>query len=159
MFSLNDKAIEKTKIFTDRDIFHIYLMATYRTINSNLIDHLGRSRDGRITQDCRSTLHDKWTPGETFKVYDIKRGKKFKKSIVNYMRKKNDRTKSNYLCTVCSEFAEQSMKGKSESPIEESNQTIEINIDTDTESVVKQSHEYSNIEELVDLLITELNNS
>ena len=52
-------------------------MATYRTRNSNLIDQLGRSRDGRITQDCRSTLHDKLTSGKTFKVYDIKRGKKF----------------------------------------------------------------------------------
>ena len=52
-------------------------MATYRTRNSNFIDHLGRSRDGRITQDCRSTLHDKLTPGKTFKVYDIKGGKKF----------------------------------------------------------------------------------
>ena len=77
MFSFSDKAIEKTKIFTDRDIFHIYLIATYRTRNSNLIDHLGRSRNGRITQDCRSTLHDKLTSGKTFKVYDIKRGKKF----------------------------------------------------------------------------------
>lgn len=46
------------------------------------------------------------------------------------------RPKSNYLCTICSDFAEQSMKGKSESPIEESNQTNEINIDTDTESVM-----------------------
>ena len=67
--------------------------------------------------------------------------------------------KGNYLCTICSKFPEQSMKAKIESPIEESNQTIEINIDTNTESVVKQCHEYSNIEELVDLLITELNNS
>ena len=137
MFSFSDKAIEKTNIFTDRDIFHIYLMATYRTRNSNLIDHLGRSRDGRITQDCRSTLHNKLTPVKTFTVYDIKRGKKFKQSIVNYMReKKMIGPKSNYLCTICSDFAEQSMKGKSESPIEESNQTNEINIDTDTESVM-----------------------
>ena len=52
-------------------------MATYRTRNSNLIDQLGRGRDGRITQDCRSTLHDKLNSGKTFKVYDIKRGKKF----------------------------------------------------------------------------------
>ena len=45
------------------------------------------------------------------------------------------------------------------SPIEGSNQSIEINIEIDTESMIKQCHEYSNIEELVDLLITELNNS
>ena len=135
-------------------------MATYRTRNSNLIDQLGRGRDGRITQDCRSTLHDKLTPGKIFKVYDIKRGKKFKKGVVNYMReKKLIGPKSNYLCTFCSEFAEQLMKEKNESPIEESNQNIEINIDTDTEPMIKQCHEYSNIEELVDLLITELNNS
>ena len=82
MFSFSDKAIEKTKIYTDRDIFHIY------QLNKNLINHLGRSRDGRITQDCRSMLHDKLTPGKRFKVCDIKRGKKFKKSIVNYMRQK-----------------------------------------------------------------------
>ena len=86
--SFSDKAIEKTKIFTDKDILHIYLMATCRTRNSNLIDQLGRGRDGRVTQDCRSTLHDKLTTGKTFKVYDIKRGKKFKKGVVNYMREK-----------------------------------------------------------------------
>ena len=51
------------------------------------------------------------------------------------------------------------MKEKNESPIEESNQNIEINIEIDTEPMIKQCHEYSNIEELVDLLITELNNS
>ena len=45
------------------------------------------------------------------------------------------------------------------SPIEGSNQSIEINIEIDTESMIKQCHEYSNIEELVDLLITEFNNS
>ena len=63
-------------------------MATCRTRNSNLIDQLERGRDGRVTQDCRSTLHDKLTTGKTFKVYDIKRGKKFKKGVVNYTRKK-----------------------------------------------------------------------
>ena len=51
------------------------------------------------------------------------------------------------------------MKGKNESPIEESNQNIEINIGTDTEPIIKQCHEYSNIEELVDLSITKFNNS
>ena len=47
-------------------------MVTYRTRNSSLIDQLRRSRDGRITQDCRCTLHDKLTPGKIFKVYDVK---------------------------------------------------------------------------------------
>ena len=51
------------------------------------------------------------------------------------------------------------MKEKNESLIEESNQNFEINIEIDTEPMIKQCHEYSNIEELVDLLITELNNS
>ena len=64
MFSFSDKAIGKTKTFTDKDILHIYLMATYGTRNSSLIDHIGRSRDGGITQDCHSTLHDKLTPGK-----------------------------------------------------------------------------------------------
>ena len=101
MFSFSGKAIEKTKTFTDKDILHIYLMATYRTRNSNLIDQLGRGRDGRITQDCCSALHDKLTPGKLFKVYDVKRGKKFKKGVINYMReKKLIGPKSNYLCVV-----------------------------------------------------------
>ena len=46
--------------------------------------------------------------------------------------------KSNYLFTICSEFAEQLMKEKNKSPIEESNQSSEINIDTDTESMIQQ---------------------
>lgn len=58
---------------------------------------------------------------------------------------------------LCSEFAEQ-LRKKSESPIEETNQSSEINIiDTDTESMIKQCHEYLVIEEPVDL--TELGNS
>ena len=58
---------------------------------------------------------------------------------------------------LCSEFAEQ-LRKKHESPIKESNQSSEINIiDTDTESMIKQCHEYSVIGEPVDL--TELGNS
>ena len=51
MFSFSNKAIEKK--FKDKDILYKYLMATYRTRNSNLIEQLGRSRDGRI----RMLLH------------------------------------------------------------------------------------------------------
>ena len=47
MFSFSNKAIE-TFFFKDKDILHKYFMATYRTRNLNLIDQLGRSRDGRI---------------------------------------------------------------------------------------------------------------
>ena len=72
IFSFSEKAIEKTKMFTDENTLHIYLMVTYRTRNSSLIDQLRRSTDGRITQDCRCTLHDKLTPGKIFKVYDVK---------------------------------------------------------------------------------------
>ena len=54
MFSFSNKAIEKK--FKDKDILYKYLMATYRTRNSNLIEQLGRSRDGRI----RMLLHVTW---------------------------------------------------------------------------------------------------
>ena len=53
MFSFSNKAIEKKKKFKDKDILHKYFTATYRTRNLNLIDQLGRSRDGTI----RMLLH------------------------------------------------------------------------------------------------------
>ena len=44
------------------------------------------------------------------------------------------------------------MKEKNESPIKGSNQSSEINDDTDLESVIKQCYKYSNMDELFDLL-------
>ena len=81
--------------------------------SSNRINQLGRSSDGRINQDCRCNMHYQLTFGKTFKVYDIKRGKKFKKNVVTYLREeKLLGEKSNYLCTGCSKAVENILTNK-----------------------------------------------
>ena len=72
------------------------------TRNSNIIKKLGRSSDGRINQDCCCCMHEHWASQKNNKIYDIKRGKKFRKPVLEFMIKKNYITQhSNYLCTDC----------------------------------------------------------
>lgn len=72
------------------------------TRNLNIIKKFGRSSDGRINQDCRCCMHEHWASQKNNKIYDIKRGKKFRKPVLEFMIKKNYITQhSNYLCTDC----------------------------------------------------------
>ena len=58
-------------------------------------------------QECWCNIHSNWATEKDFKVYNIKRGKKFKKVIFCYMIQNNYLDKnSNYLCTACAKHAE-----------------------------------------------------
>ena len=139
---------------------------SYVTRNSNRIDQLGRSSVGRINQDCCCNMHYQWTFGETFKVFDIKRNKKFKKNVVTYLREeKLLGRKSNYLCTGCSEAVENILTNKNMLKMESkqiSNEDIR-NIDDIEETDIGMTEERPSLnqetEELVDFLINLLNDS
>ena len=86
---------------------------SYVKRSSNRINQLRRSSNGRSNQDCRCNMHYQLTFRKTFKVYDIKRGKKFKKNVVTYLREeKLLGEKSKYLCTGCSKAVENILTNK-----------------------------------------------
>ena len=71
------------------------------TRSANIIDKVGRSRWGRISQECQYLMHETWVEDKDFRIYDIKKSKKFKKSVLQFLIQKNYITKySNYLCTA-----------------------------------------------------------
>ena len=72
------------------------------TRRSNIITKLGRESNGQINKECRCCLHEQWSSPNQGKIYSIKTGKKFRKSIIEFMiDKKYISQYSSYLCTDC----------------------------------------------------------
>ena len=104
-------------------------------------------------------MHYQWTFGKTFKVYDIKRGKKFKNNVVTYLREeKHLGEKSNYLCTGCSKAVENILRNKNMSKMGSKQISIENirNIQDIEETDIGMTEERFSLnqktEELVDIL-------
>ena len=104
-------------------------------------------------------MHYQWTFGKTFKVYDIKRGKKFKNNVVTYLREEKHLVeKSNYLCTGCSKAVENILRNKNMSKMGSKQISIENirNIHDIEETDIGMTEERFSLnqktEELVDIL-------
>ena len=81
------------------------------TRSANIIDRVARNRWGRILQECRCLMHEKWVEDKDFRIYDIKKSKKFKKPVLQFLIQKKYITKySNYLCTACNAAADKLLK-------------------------------------------------
>ena len=81
------------------------------TRSANIIDRVGRNRWGRISQECRFLMNETWVQDKDFRIYDIKKSKKFKKPVLQFLIQKKYITKySNYLCTACNAVAEKLLK-------------------------------------------------
>ena len=52
------------------------------TRSANIIDRVRRSCWGRISQECRCVMHETWVGDKDFRIYDIKKSKTFKKSVL-----------------------------------------------------------------------------
>ena len=56
-------------------------------------------------------MHEKWVEDKDFRIYDIKKSKKFKKPVLQFLIQKKYITKySNYLCTACNAAADKLLK-------------------------------------------------
>ena len=123
-------------------------------------------------QECRCSIHSSWAAEKDFKVYDIKRGKKFKKAVLCYMIQNNCLGKnSNYLRTARAKHAENLMlspqqKHKTSAEVvdnEDEEKNTENYISGNSESFDNQCSSQdipkSNSEQLVDGLIDFLANS
>ena len=122
-------------------------------------------------QECQCNIHSNWAPEKDFKVYDIKRGKKFKKAVLCYMIQNNYLGKnSNYLCTACAKHAENLMlspqqKRKTSAEVianedeEENTENYSSNSESFDNQCSSQDIPKSNGEQLFDGLIDFLANS
>ena len=98
------------------------------TRSANIIDRVGRNRWGRFSQECRCLMHETWVEGRDFRIYDIKKSKKFKKPVLQFLIQKRCITKySNYLCTACNAAAEKLLKVDCEEIKEKEQDEIIIN--------------------------------
>ena len=81
------------------------------TSSANIIDRVARNRWGRILQEWRCLMHEKWVEDKDFRICDIKKSKKFKKPVLQFLIQKKYITKySNYLCTACNAAADKLLK-------------------------------------------------
>ena len=66
---------------------------------------------GKNSQECRFLMNETWVQDKDFRIYDIKKSKKFKKPVLQFLIQKKYITKySNYLCTACNAVAEKLFK-------------------------------------------------
>ena len=63
------------------------------TSSANIIDRVARNRWGRILQECRCLMHEKWVEDKDFRICDIKKSKKFKKPVLQFLIQKKCITK------------------------------------------------------------------
>ena len=120
-------------------------------------------------QKCRCNIHSNWAAEKDFKVYDIKRGKKFKKAVLRYMIQNNYLGKNSiYLCTACAKHAENLMpspqqKCKTSAEVEHEEENTKNYVSSNNENFDVQCSSQdipkSNGEQLVDRLIDYLANS
>ena len=59
------------------------------TRSANIIDRVGRNRWGRISQECRFLMNETWEQDKDFRIYDIKKSKKFKKPVLQFLIQKS----------------------------------------------------------------------
>ena len=128
--------------------FLLYLSMS-NTRSANIIDSVGRSRWGRISQECHCVMHETWVEDKDFKIYGIKKSKKFKKPVLQFLIQREYITEySNYLCPACNAVAEKLLKVDCE-------ETKETDQDEDYHQQTRIDNE---LEIMVDNLLNKLSN-